>query len=67
MVVSDGHPAQAEVGEGNLDWVEILSACREAGTQWLVVEQDESQNAMESAVISYANLARLASEVGHEC
>lgn len=67
MVVSDGHPVQAEVGEGNLDWVEILSACRDAGTQWLVVEQDESRDAMESAAISYANLARLALELRLEC
>ena len=28
------------VGEGNLDWAEILSAFRDAGTEWLLVEQD---------------------------
>lgn len=32
----------APVGEGNLDWPAILPACREAGTEWLVVEQDET-------------------------
>lgn len=32
----------APVGEGNLDWGAILAACREAGTEWLVVEQDET-------------------------
>lgn len=32
----------APVGEGNLDWAAILPACREAGTEWLVVEQDET-------------------------
>jgi sugar phosphate isomerase/epimerase len=30
----------AEVGEGNLEWPEILQACREAGIEWYVVEQD---------------------------
>lgn len=33
----------AEVGEGNLNWSEILKACREAGTQWYIVEQDVCQ------------------------
>lgn len=32
----------APVGEGNLDWDAILPACAEAGTEWLVVEQDET-------------------------
>lgn len=32
----------APVGEGNLDWGAILPACREAGTEWLVAEQDET-------------------------
>ena len=30
----------APVGEGNLDWPEILSACEAGGTEWLIVEQD---------------------------
>jgi sugar phosphate isomerase/epimerase len=60
MAVLDGQPVQAEVGEGNLDWVEILSACREAGAEWLIVEQDESRrDPMESLSISYRNLAKL--------
>ena len=33
-------PAIAEVGEGNLDWDEIIAACDEAGTEWALVEQD---------------------------
>lgn len=28
------------VGEGNLDWPEILAGFRDAGTEWLLVEQD---------------------------
>ncbi len=30
----------APVGEGNLDWDSILTACGRAGTEWLIVEQD---------------------------
>lgn len=33
-------PTFAAVGEGNLDWDRILPACREAGVQWYLVEQD---------------------------
>jgi sugar phosphate isomerase/epimerase len=64
MAVVGGRPVDVEVGEGNLDWAEILNACRYAGTEWLVVEQDESRrDPMESVAISYANLARLTAEV----
>lgn len=34
-------PTYAPVGEGNLDWDAILSACRDGGTEWLIVEQDQ--------------------------
>ncbi len=30
----------AEVGEGNLEWEPILAACRDAGVEWYIVEQD---------------------------
>lgn len=30
----------APVGEGNLNWDDILAACMESGTEWLIVEQD---------------------------
>jgi len=65
MAVDQGNPFMAEVGEGNLDWSDILSACREAGTKWLVVEQDESrQDPMASVAISYENLSRLTMQEG---
>ncbi len=67
MAVDRGRPVDAEIAEGNLDWVEILSACRDAGTKWLVVEQDEPRrDPMESVAISYANLSKLAAEVALE-
>jgi sugar phosphate isomerase/epimerase len=40
VVEGDG-PVMAPVGEGNLEWPQILAACSEGGTEWLIVEQDE--------------------------
>ena len=67
MAIKDGDPVDAEIGEGNLDWVEILTACRDAGTRWLVVEQDDPRrDPLQAVAISYRNLVRLLSsaEVG---
>ena len=65
MAVDRGNPVDAEVGEGNLDWMDILRACRDAGTEWLVVEQDNPRrDPMESVAISYANLAKLTEHLG---
>ena len=62
MAFVHGRAMQAEVGEGNLDWSEILRACADAGTEWLVVEQDErAREPMESLAISYRNLSRMLS------
>lgn len=30
----------AAIGEGNLDWPEIIPVCHKAGVQWFIVEQD---------------------------
>ncbi len=47
----------AEVGEGNLNWPGILQACRNAGVQWYIVEQDVCQrDPFESLEISLKNL-----------
>ena len=60
MDVSEGQPVMAEVGEGNLDWPDVLAACRDAGVEWLIVEQDESRrNPFESLAISRRNLRAL--------
>ena len=32
----------AEIGRGNLNWPNILEACKEAGTEWYSVEQDQT-------------------------
>jgi sugar phosphate isomerase/epimerase len=68
VAVVGGKTVMAEVGEGNLDWARILEACRTAGTDWLVVEQDECRrDPMESLEISFSNLTRLMTEAGNEC
>jgi len=60
MTVAGGRVAQTEVGDGNLDWPEILDACREAGAEWLIVEQDDpGRDPLESLAISHRNLAAL--------
>jgi sugar phosphate isomerase/epimerase len=47
----------AEVGEGNLNWPAVLQACKEAGTQWYIVEQDVCyRDPFESLGISLKNL-----------
>lgn len=52
-------PAFCEVGEGNLDWPEILRACEEAGVRFYSVEQDMpfgTRDIFESMKISFDNL-----------
>jgi sugar phosphate isomerase/epimerase len=65
-VVADGWDVQqmmAEVGEGNLNWPEILSACQESGVEWYAVEQDVCQrDPFESLEISYKNLTAMGLE-----
>jgi sugar phosphate isomerase/epimerase len=67
LAIEGGDPVDAEVGEGNLDWPEILTACREANTKWLIVEQDAPRrDPLESVAVSYANLTRMLSAIGGE-
>ncbi|HEX4123856.1 MAG TPA: sugar phosphate isomerase/epimerase [Tepidisphaeraceae bacterium] len=36
----DDKQRMAEVGQGNLNWQRIFPACRSAGVQWYIIEQD---------------------------
>jgi sugar phosphate isomerase/epimerase len=57
MVMRGKEQLMAEVGEGNLNWPAILEACREAGVEWYIVEQDICQrDPFESLAISLRNL-----------
>ncbi|MFW6163314.1 MAG: sugar phosphate isomerase/epimerase family protein, partial [Planctomycetota bacterium] len=53
MTMQGREQLMAEVGEGNLDWPAILEACKQAGTEWYIVEQDTCQrDPFESLAIS---------------
>lgn len=57
MTVRDNKPIMAEVGEGNLNWRAMLSACKEARVEWYIVEQDQCErDPFESLGISLRNL-----------
>ncbi len=60
MAIVNGEQAMAEVGEGNLNWPDILRACQEAGVEWYAVEQDICRrDPFDSLKISYENLTVL--------
>jgi len=53
---ADGNQLMAEVGEGNLNWPAILAACKRAGVEWHIIEQDICQrDPFESLAISLRN------------
>lgn len=57
MTVRGGQPIMAEVGEGNLNWPKIMDACRSAGVEWYIVEQDTCErDPFDSLKISLDNL-----------
>lgn len=52
--------AFGEVGEGNLNWPEIISVCRELETRAVIVEQDICPgDPFESLAVSYKNMVKL--------
>ncbi len=56
-------PIMAEIGEGNLNWPDIISACKEGNVEWYAVEQDVCQrDPFESLQISYQNLKAMGLE-----
>lgn len=55
---ADNSTEMAEIGEGNLNWDEIIKACDEAGARWALVEQDVCRrDPFESMKMSYDYLA----------
>jgi sugar phosphate isomerase/epimerase len=60
VTIKNDEQVLTEVGEGNLDWPEIIRASEEVGAQFYVVEQDRCErDPFESANISYQNLRNL--------
>lgn len=39
-IMTNGQPAFAEIGSGNLNWKKIITAAEESGCEWFIVEQD---------------------------
>jgi len=60
MAIKNNQPITAEVGEGNLNWKAIFDACKKAGTEWYLVEQDVCQrDPFESLRISLENMRKM--------
>ena len=49
----------APVGEGQLDWAEIIAAANDAGTEWGIVEQDFPADPLRDAATGLTNAKRL--------
>jgi sugar phosphate isomerase/epimerase len=53
----------APVGEGIFEWREVLEACRAAGAEWYIVEQDNPIDPLAEVERSLHNLDKLMSEI----
>lgn len=59
FAIYEKQPVFCEIGEGNLDWPEILKACEETNVRWYSIEQDREfpgRNIFDSIKISIDNL-----------
>ena len=60
MTIQNDEQIMAEVGEGNLNWPDIIKACKEIGVKWYAVEQDRCQrDPFESLAISLKNMKKM--------
>jgi len=61
MAIVGDAQRMAEVGEGNLNWAAIFAACREAGVEHALVEQDDCYGADPFACLktSFDNLQKM--------
>ena len=63
MVIRNGEQTMAEIGEGNLNWPAIVSACRETSVRWYAIEQDVCPgDPFDSLAISFRNLKAMGLE-----
>ena len=53
-------PRMCEVGEGNLEWDEIIKACDESAARWALIEQDwcYDRDPFECLKTSYGNMTK---------
>ena len=62
FAIVDGEPRFCEIGEGNLDWKNIIKACKETNVKYAIVEQDQpfgDKDIFDSMTISYDNLVAM--------
>ena len=65
FVIVDNEPQFCKIGEGNLEWLDIIQACAETNVRWYVVEQDlpfGDRDIFESVKISFDNLKKMGVE-----
>lgn len=61
MAIVDNKQVFAEIGEGNMNFKEIIEACRQTDVEWYVVEQDVClRDPFESLAISFNYLKQMA-------
>lgn len=56
LKIIDNAPAYAEIGQGNIDWDEVILACKESSVENILVEQDKfwiDDDPFKSLEISY--------------
>ena len=54
--ITDNTPCYAEIGQGNIDWDDVIAACEECGVEYALVEQDDNHmdnDPFKSLTISY--------------
>jgi sugar phosphate isomerase/epimerase len=57
MAMQGSEQLFAEVGEGNLEWLPIIDACKAANIEWYLIEQDRCQrDPFDSLELSLKNL-----------
>ena len=57
--ITDNTPCYAEIGQGNIDWDDVIAACEECGVEYALVEQDDNHmdnDPFKSLTISYEYL-----------
>lgn len=62
MVILNNEPVFCPIGEGNLNWPEILKACKAAGVRDYIIEQDEFRvvnDPLANMAASYQNLSKM--------
>ena len=58
--MNGNEPIMAPIGEGNMDWANLIPACQQAGVEWIAIEQDNCyRDGFDCLKSSYDYLTRL--------